>query len=34
MKRSYLTWNNDVVEDEVIKDQMAELSEGKARLEA
>lgn len=33
MKRSYLTWNNDVVEDEVIKDQMAELSEGKARLE-
>jgi hypothetical protein len=33
MKRSYLTWNRDTVADEVILKQMAELSEGKIKLE-
>lgn len=32
MKRQYLLWNRDTVEDQLIRDQLVELSEGRLRL--
>lgn len=34
MKKSYLTWNRDSVTDEVIFEQLAELSKGKLKLDS